>query len=509
MHLISRGIAWIERLVAALADPARRERTVAGVLVGYVLLWTLYGVLAKASQDVHIDMAEMVGFSREPDFGAGKHPPFAAAVAGAWFSIFPEADWSYYLLAVSVVGLALWFIWRILGLYLDGEKRVLGLALLTLVPFFNFHALKYNNNTVLILLWALATYEFLRSYESRRVIDAALAGVAAAATMYGKYWSVMLLAGLGIAALADRRRVAYFRSPAPYVTVIVGLLVLSPLVLTMVGSNFASVGYAYGIHGARSLLTSLVSAMGYLLAGAGYVAAPLIIVALAARPNRAALRDMAWPSDDRRRLAALAFWGPLLAPMAVAMIAHLELTGLWTMSAWALLPVMLLSSSMATVSHRNVVRTVAFAALFPLLMVLVAPVIAFAIHRAGQNPATIHSSLLAEPVDRFWRELTNKPLRLFSGYQELGYGTAFYLPSRPLVVHVLDGVAPPDLDQRVAREGIALVCPIQSETCLSFAFALAAKAPTSTRTEVEIARRFMGITGAPARYLIVVVPPRP
>ena len=32
----------IERLVAALTDPARRERTVIGVLVAYVLIWTLY-----------------------------------------------------------------------------------------------------------------------------------------------------------------------------------------------------------------------------------------------------------------------------------------------------------------------------------------------------------------------------------------------------------------------------------------------------------------------------------
>lgn len=508
MQLISRWLAWIERLVAALADPARRERTVVGVLVGYVLLWTLYGVLAKASQDVHVDMAEMVGFSREPDFGASKHPPFAAAVAGAWFSVFSETDWAFYLLAMSVVGVALWIIWRLLGRYLDGEMRVLGLALLTLVPFFNFHALKYNNNTVLILLWALATYEFLRSYETRRVMDAALAGVAAAATMYGKYWSVMLLAGLGIAALVDRRRWAYFRSAAPWVTIAIGLLVLSPLILTIVASNFASVGYAYGIHGARSLLTSSISGIGYLLAGAGYVAVPLIVVFFAARPNRAAVRDMVWPDDDHRRLAALAFWAPLLLPIVVALVAHLELTGLWTMSAWALLPVVLLASPLVTISHRNVVRVVAFAAAFPLIMLLVAPAIAFAVHRAGQNPATIHASLLAEPVDRLWREITNKPLRLFAGYQELGYGTAYYLPSRPLVVHVLDGVSPPDLDQRIAHEGIALVCPAEGETCNTIADRLGARASTSTRIEVEVARRFLGVTGAPARYMIRVIPPR-
>ena len=81
---------------------------------------------------------------------------------------------------------------------------MVGLALLTLVPFFNFHALKFNQNTVLLPLWAATTLFFLRSFESRRMLDGALAGVFAALSIYGKYWSVMLLVGLGIAALTDR-----------------------------------------------------------------------------------------------------------------------------------------------------------------------------------------------------------------------------------------------------------------------------------------------------------------
>ena len=59
---------------------------------------------------------------------------------------------------------------------LDGEKRVVGLALLTLVPFFNFHALKFNVNTVLMPVWAATTFWFLRSYVTRSALYAVLAG---------------------------------------------------------------------------------------------------------------------------------------------------------------------------------------------------------------------------------------------------------------------------------------------------------------------------------------------
>ena len=152
-------------------------------------------MLAKGSQDLHFDMVEIVAWSRELALGYAKHPPLAAWLARAWFSVFPFADWAYYLLAIGTAALGLWIAWRLSARYLDAEKRVLGLALLTLTPFFNFHALKFNVNTVLIPLWAATTLWFLRSFETRNLGYAALAGLGAAACMLGKYWSIFLLAG--------------------------------------------------------------------------------------------------------------------------------------------------------------------------------------------------------------------------------------------------------------------------------------------------------------------------
>ena len=110
-----RGLAVIERLLDALADPARRERTVVAVLLAYVALWTLYAVLAKGSQDIHADMSEQFALARELALGYPKHPPLAMLVVRAWFTVFPAADWAYYLLAMANVGLTLWIVWRLVG----------------------------------------------------------------------------------------------------------------------------------------------------------------------------------------------------------------------------------------------------------------------------------------------------------------------------------------------------------------------------------------------------------
>ena len=128
-RLFDRLAAPAERLLAALSDRARRERTAVLVLIAYVAVWTLYGVLAKASQDMHPDMTEMVAWSRELALGYPKHPPFGAWLTAAWFAVFPVADWSFYLFAMTVAGVALWIAWKIAGDYLDGERRALAQAL--------------------------------------------------------------------------------------------------------------------------------------------------------------------------------------------------------------------------------------------------------------------------------------------------------------------------------------------------------------------------------------------
>ena len=236
--------------------------------LGYVAVWTLYAVIAKGSQDIHFDMAEQFAFAQELALGYAKHPPLALAVVRAWFSVFPIADWAYYLLAMATAALALWIAWRLSARFLDGEKRVLGLALLTLVPFFNFHALKFNPNTVLMPLWAATTLWFLRSFETRRMPRCgARRARARRSPCTASTGRSSCCSGLGVAALIDPRRAAYFRSPAPWVTIAVGALALAPHVAWLIANDFVPFSYAAGVHGDASFASSLRGALGY-LAGA-------------------------------------------------------------------------------------------------------------------------------------------------------------------------------------------------------------------------------------------------
>ena len=496
-----RLLSPIDRLRAALTDPVRSERAVLVALAVYLLLWTLYGSIAKSSQGLHPDMTEVIAWSRDLAWGY-KHPPLAAAIAWAWFSIFPVAEWSYYLLAMLMPTLALWIVWRLTADYLSVEKRVAGLALLMFVPFFNFHALKFNVNTVLLPTWAAATFAFLRSYRTRSPGWAALAGLGAALCMLGKYWSIVLLAGLAIAALTDRRRGLYFRSAAPWITVGVGLIAIAPHLLWLYHHFSEPFAYAMYVHGDKPFGVAIFSVLGYLAGSLGYVAIPLIVVFLAVRPSCATLADMLWPADDDRRLAAAAFWAPLLLPAVAALASGTEITSLWSMSAWTLLPVLLLSPPTVTIRDVDLRRILAAAAAIPVVMLIASPAIAIIAQRNGPPPNSAQAALLAGEVEQLWHQTIPQPLRFVGGAGDLADGVAAYAVERPRVV--TDMPAPDAAELR--RDGMVIVCFAADAACLAKA---AAQTAPVRRVETEIVRNFLRFPGRPQRYTILIVPPLP
>jgi hypothetical protein len=497
----SRIVRRLDALRQALIDPARCERSMLVALAVYTVLWTLYGTIAKSSQGLHPDMTELVAWSRDLAWGY-KHPPLAAAIVRLWFSVFPLAEWSYYLLAMLMPAATLWIIWRLSADYLDVEKRVVGVALLVFIPFFNFHALKFNVNTVLMPTWAAATFWFLRSYNTRSPIYAALAGAGAAACMLGKYWSIFFIAGLIVAALIDRRRTAYFRSAAPWITVIVGLIAMAPHLVWLSQHYAEPFAYAMYIHGAKPFTDVALGALGYLAGSLGYVAVPVIVALILARPGRAAIADILWPADDDRRLAAAAFWAPLLLPAAVALASGIEITSLWSMANWTLLPVLLLSPPAVTIRDVDTRRILAAAVVLPLVMLIASPAIAIIAQRNGPPPNSAQAALLAREVEQLWHAATPLPLRFVGGAGDLADGVATYAADRP---RVLTDMPPPDAAE-LARSGMMIVCFAEDAACRD---TVNAKGATGRRIETEIVRNFLGFPGKPQRYTIFIVPPRP
>jgi 4-amino-4-deoxy-L-arabinose transferase-like glycosyltransferase len=517
----------IARLADILRDASRNDRVVLLLLVAYALNWTVYGSIAKSSQDLHPDMVELISWSRDLGLGYPKHPPLGAWIVWLWFSVFPLTDWSYYLLAMLMPTLALWIFWRLSADYLDIDKRIIGMALLMVMPFYNFHALKYNANTLLMPAWALTILAFLRSYRHRSVVYAVLAGIGAALSMLAKYWSLFLIVGLIAAALIDQRRRDYLRSTAPWITVATGFIVLCPHLIWLYQHDFISVDYALARHAVRSVPNGVDKVLVYLSGTVAFAAAPVVLALIVVRPSRATIADMIWPSDRERRFVAAAFWGPLLLPIVGTLAIGSTPTALWSMPAWMLLPVMLLSPPAVKIEASRLQLMLGLAVAEPLVMLIAAPAVAIAIHLIGVIPPAAHGRLLAGETERAWRQATSQPLR-FVGCDVADEVVAYArdrphgLPWRVFKGDVADTVyadahdwPPSSFNDSVpsAAElkatGMALVCSIDRSNWLESAAARAARDPASQRIDFVATRDFLGLPGRPGRYVIFIVPPQP
>jgi len=500
--------AW---LVDALADPARRRRGTLVFVAGYGTLWFIYGLIAKSSQDLNADMAEMVVWTREPALGYPKHPPFLAWLLWAWFKLFPLSDWSYILLAVITLAGGIYLAVELAAEFVSGEKLAAVPFLLAAIPFYNFLGLKFDQNSALIPLWALAMWAMLRALDTRHPGWAALVGLAAAAAMLTKYWSVFLIAALSLAALVHPRRRAYFRSAAPWITAGLFSVALAPHVAWLIRENFPPLTWVATRRISAGFADTLRSLAEYLAGTVGYAAVALVLVLVLVRPTLAAIRDSWFPRDERRTAAAL-FWTPLLLPVVPALIKNISLLSLWSTPALNLMPVMMLASPKVIVRRVAVLRMASVMTAITLLIVLISPVIAFVILRTGVENNAAYARLMMRAAEREWHDATDKPLTMIAGPFVLVSSAAFYGTDRPSTFANFSIYLSPWADsERVARGGMAIMCEAESDdpSCLQELARYAAQRPDMRRTEVALARHWLWFANAPKRFVIAILPPAP
>jgi 4-amino-4-deoxy-L-arabinose transferase-like glycosyltransferase len=241
-------LLWLDGIEEGWAIPL--------LIVGFAAAWMLFLLIAYLSGDLHADALETWSVGRGFAWGNAKHPPLMGWVAHLWTQVFPLTGWSFQLLAMTNAALALWSVDLIARRFVRGDKRAIVLLMLMLLPAYQFHAQRFNANTVLLAVWPLATYCFLRSFETRRIGWAAAAGAMAAMAMLGKYYSVFLLGGFLLAVLCHPQRRIYFASFAPWVSVLVGAIALAPHIHWLLTTGASPFAYAMQVHGGAPFWSS-------------------------------------------------------------------------------------------------------------------------------------------------------------------------------------------------------------------------------------------------------------
>jgi hypothetical protein len=307
----------------------------------------------------------------------------------------------------------------------------------------------------------------------------------------------------------DDRRQAYFRSAAPWVSALVGAILLAPHVAWLFGANFPPGQWIAKRQLDGSLAASWRSTWKYVLGTVGYASVALGMFIAFTRPSVAAWRDILLPRENFRRVAAVLLWAPFIAPILVAWPMRINLLSVWNTPLFNVLPIVLLASPLVTVTRDAAARIAGTAIAIALGALLLSPVIAGVILKRGVENHASYARDVAMNLEAAWRRQTNAPLRIVAGPFPLINTMSFYLSDRPKTYSDFSDYLSPWVDQQsIAQQGIGIACPSDDALCRNDLEKIAGQVPATRRSDITVTPHWLWLTGEPLNFIIAIVPPR-
>jgi 4-amino-4-deoxy-L-arabinose transferase-like glycosyltransferase len=493
-------LIWLDGVEAGWAIPL--------LLAGFVTVWTVFLVIAYFNGDLHPDVLETWTLGRAFDWGSSKHPPLMGWVARAWTSVFPLTNWSFQLLALTNSAIALWAVDLISRRFVRGDKRIVVLLLLLLLPTYQFYAQRFNANTILLAIWPIATYCFLRSFETRQVGWAAAAGVAAAIAMLGKYYSAVLVGSFVLAAICHPQRRAYFRSWAPYVSAAAGLAVLGPHLYWLATTGAMPFAYALAEHAGKAFGPALIEALLFLAGLVAALAFPAVTWGLIAGHRLKGFRNDFRSLSPGLHLLFLVSVGTIVLPIIVSVGLGTDMPSIWALQGLFLFGILVVCGASHPVERFHSVNLAALVVgIAAVAVIVVAP--AHALYR-NTNPLNEGRNvyrLLAEELTRQWHQQSDIALPAVGGDDALAFAMAFYSPDHPLHQWRLVCQKAEQLPTAMLHRGWAALCFDDDPVCIGSMKRLAAPASRVVISRLAPRSTLLGWPGATQHFTALIVPP--
>ena len=469
------------------------------------LVWTVFAAMG-GSTALHQDSLEAYMWGREFEFGYYKHPPFWAWVAGSWFHIFPRTNWAFYLLSEGNASLGVLGTWALLGRFTKGPERLAGTLLLLLTTFYTFNAFRFNANTIQLSLWPWTMYFFVISLEKKTVSSGVVFGILAGFALLSKYYAALLLCSCLFAALIHRDRRAYFRSPAPWIAVLVCGLAVTPHLIWVVQHQFQPFLYALGKKSSPDARFG-DTLIGFFVFCALYHVLQLAVVAAVKLTERVRGESAPPLPPIKHGLPFLAILA--LAPLALTLLAGVvgyRVTPLYVVPIFSLTPFLLLI--LVGANATRVVR--ATAVIYGVIVagsLLIAPFLpALGLRMGGSIPPYQE---ISERAANVWKDTTSAPVHIVAGTWPYSEAMAFYVPGNVSEFTSFNFAwAPWISEDRIKRQGLLAVCLESDETCRAKALRFQT-AGTRIVESVVSASRGQPDSAAALRFTIIATPPEP
>jgi Dolichyl-phosphate-mannose-protein mannosyltransferase len=380
---------------------------------------------------------------------------------------------------------------------------------LMLLPVYQFHAQRFNANAVLLAPWPIATYCFLRSFETLDRRWAMAAGASAAFAMLGKYYSVFLLLSFAFAALCHPNRRAYFTSSAPYISVATGLAALVPHIYWLATTGAQPCVDAWVRHAGKTFGSSLIDGALFVLGAALILAVPTVIWARMTKQRVANAVQHFTMMDPGLRLLFLVGVGTIAFPAITAVALRTDMLAIWSLQGLFLFVIVMVCGTRRSLDRDacvNLAGWVGGLALIAVFVVAPAHALYRNTHPLGEGRNFYQQA--ADELTRRWHAETGTALTAVGGADALAFALAFYSSDHPAydirLVHPMTERLPQDA---TFDNGWAAMCFGNDEYCASSLQKIAARAPRFVRYEIVVQSSLLGQSGASGRFTAFLVPP--
>ena len=502
-------ITTTSRQVSDQVDESSAESsrfTFVALLLVHAFVWTFAAWLSRGNLDVQGDMIENYVWGIEWQAGYAKHPPLFAWITAAWFSVAPHTDMAYFALSalnafaglLGIVALAKRFVPLRLA-------AIAGLAM-AVSPLYSNLAIKFNANSVLLSFWPWTAYFFVRYMQTRSWRAAIALGALAAATILGKYFSVVLLIALFLAAVARPAWRGRLFECRILLVAAACAVVLAPHIHWLVTHHFPTLAYADKRTGG-TLLAAVARFGVYTLAQIGYLAVSFVVTLLLVRGRRGQAARLMAASVVKPSLNPDLWWlalGPLIVVGLIATVAKTQMASVWGMAQWfAIVPLWLavLDRAGFALKPECAVRVLAG---YWLIVLMGTAAVGYIGARRNTDDAAEPRAELAIAAHELWNHRFGHDIPVVAGSIHEAQSIAFYSEGHTQFWDMSEPETTPWLKVAdLSRRGALFVCRKSDASCIEASERITGALPITLTVNKYAWRRAL-----PARdYLLFVLIP--
>ncbi len=425
----------------------------------HLLLWTIIPACLRCN--LPLDAMEGVIWGQHLQWGYDKNPWLNGWLTGFATFIDGRSGWMIYLFSQICVISCMWAMWQLGKKILSPIHALIAVLLLECMQYFNFHAIDFNDNTLELSLWGLASYTFYLAVHGNSIAWM-LTGLLLALGMMAKYYTLALIVSMFLFLIIyPQNRQYFFRTPF-YYGLIIFVLVCSPHVAWLYQNNFITVHYVLergsSLPSWKNHFVYPVKFLWQQLQVVLPVMIPCVILStLTPAPSPLAEKRSGRGEALRRNihssdLTYLFFVGclPLLLTLFLCFITGIKLRAGWGMPLLSTWGIILIAIIQPRITKQRMTIFLSFICL--LITAEISAYIYKIIYPTTTSTANFPGKEIAARMTNEWHKKYHTKLAYVGGSRWVGGNISFYSDDHPAVFVELDQHRAPWIDQKDMQE---------------------------------------------------------